>query len=162
MKTDRPLFYPIVLLLLVAFIGGVVWWGTPVFGASTETTLTVPILGNVTGPTETVYLAGLVRITSNATTTSTVGAKPVVLLIDFTKVSGLGLSTGATYVSNAQAAVIRPLAVRDEVEVAFPFFPSRTGGFLSARSAVATFSLSYNVTAGQLTAGTAVLATPKF
>jgi hypothetical protein len=166
MKTDRRLFYPVVLLLLVAFTGGALWWCMPALGASTTTTMTVPISGIVNGPTESVYLAGLVQITSNVTTASTVGtptgAPPVVLFIDFTKVTGRGLLTGATYVSNAQSMVVRPLAVLDVVEVAFPFFPSRLGGLLSARSALATFSLTYNVTAGQLTAGTAVFRTPNF
>ncbi len=164
MKTRRVLFTIFVLSLLAAIAVTLVGGSTPAVAASAPTTVVVPISGTVHGSPESVYLAGQAVITSTTATDSTSGLPlGVTLSIDLTNVSGQGLSTGTTYVSEAQSVTVRQLVASDLVEIAFPFFPSGPGGFLSARSALATFTLTYNVTTGQLTGGTAAaVTTPNF
>src|SRR5262249_3098344 len=149
--------------ILVASTATLVCGATPAVAASATSTLIVPIWGTVNGSPESVFLTGLATITSTAAIDTT-SRMPlgVTLLIDFTNVGGLGLSSGTTYVSTGQNVLVRPFVASDSIAITFPFFPSGPGGFLSARPALATFTLNYNATTGQLTAGTAALTTPNF
>ena len=83
----------------------------------------------------------------------------VVLSIDLSNVSGVGSSTGKTYVTSSRAILERRLTAADTVQVAFPFFPSG-GSAMSARVGMASFNLSYNVNTGMLTGATAGIASP--
>jgi len=86
----------------------------------------------------------------------------VILSIDLHNVTGKGLSTGATYVTKAQDELLRPLAPSDLVAIAFPFYPNTAVGFRSARAGLASFKLSFDVTTGNITGGTATVSTPSF
>lgn len=162
MKTRRALFMTIVLSLVAASTAILVQESASGGAASAPTTLFVPISGTVAGSPESVYLVGLAKITSTPAMSTSGLPLGVTLFVDFTNVVGHGLSSGTTYVSKAQSVVVRQFTASDLVEIAFPVFPSGPDGFLSARPALASFSLTYNVMTGQLTTGTAVLAAPNF
>jgi len=75
-------------------------------------------------------------------------------------VSGQGLSTGATYVTESQEEVMRPLVASDQVEITFPLYSEGLGGLTSARAGLASFTLTFDVGTGALTGGTATISTP--
>jgi hypothetical protein len=121
----------------------------------------VQVSGTVDGPSEPVYLSGSAHITSSLVRDPDFGRWPrVILSVDLGEVSGVGLSTGARYASSAEDTLIRRLAPSDQIELTFPFFPKGPGGASLARSALASFDLTFDVKTGQLTGGTASLTTP--
>jgi len=159
MKTRRPVFARVVILLLVAMLGGLLGGSR---WALADSTVDVAIFGTVDGAPEGVYVSGVAQITSKV---MKVGPKfnhprSVMLSIDLHNVSGQGLSTGATYVITGQDEVLRQLVASDLVEITFPLYPDEPGGFTSARAGLASFTLTFDVSTGALTGGTATVSTP--
>ena len=158
MKTRRPLF-AVVLSVLVAVIGGVVGGSSPalaVVSIASSGTTTIPYSGTVSGAPESVFLSGYVQIAMKVVRDPDFGKPPIVLLsIDLSKVSGVGLKTGTRYVTSGGQELIRPRVPTDVVEITFAFFPSGTGGFTRARQALASFTLNYDVSTGAFASGTA-------
>ncbi len=158
MKMRRRFFAPVVLSLLVGIMGGLVCGGTSALAAPSS--VVISIGGTVDGLPESVTFSGLAHVRSTVVRDPDFGSPPAVILaIDFLNVSGIGLSTGSKYVSGADDYVIRVLRPSDAIDVTFAFFPRGAGGFLSARSAVASFTLTFDNT-GKLTSGTATISTP--
>ncbi len=153
MKAHRPSSTPFVLSLLAGILAGVPSSGL----AGTPTTLVIPISGTVIELPENVSLSGVARITSTPVTQRTTDRPRVVLSIDLRDVSGQGLSTGTTYVSTGEADLTRLLVPSDLVEVTFALVPSGQGGMLSARRALASFTLTFDLTSGALTAASGTL-----
>jgi hypothetical protein len=160
MKTRRPLFPRVVIPLLVAMLGGLL--GGP--SARADSSVAIAISGTVDGSSESVYVSGLAQITSSLVKTDPRFNHPprVILSFDLHNVTGKGLSTGAMYVTKAQDEVLRPLAPSDLIAIAFPLYPNTTIGFRSARAGLASFNLSFDVTTGNITGGTATVSTPSF
>src|SRR3989442_917643 len=159
MKTRRPVFARVVILLLVAMLGGLLGGSR---WALADSSVAVAIFGTVDGAPEGVYVSGVAQITSKV---MKVGPKfnhprSVMLSIDLHNVSGQGLSTGATYVITGQDEVLRQLVASDLVEITFPLYPDEPGGFTSARAGLASFTLTFDVSTGALTGGTATVSTP--
>jgi hypothetical protein len=160
MKTRRPLFPRVVISLLAAMLGGLL--GGP--SALADSSVAIAISGTVDGSSESVYVSGLAQVTSTFVKADPTFNHParVILSFDLHNVTGKGLSTGATYVTKAQDEVLRPLAPSDLVAIAFPLYPNTTIGFRSARAGLASFNLSFDVTTGNITGGTATVSTPSF
>ena len=153
MNTHRSWSTPVVLSLLAGILAGVPSSGV----AATPTTLVIPLAGTVDGLPESVFLVGVARITSTPAADLNPGRPRVVLSIDLLAVSGQGLSTGTTYVSTGEANLTRLLVPSDLVEVTFALVPNGPGGILSARTALASLTLSFDLTSGALTAASGTL-----
>lgn len=107
--------------------------------------LDIPIGGTVDGFPESVALEGLAHVTMSVVRDPDFGGRPAVLLsIDLSNVFGVGLATGDSYVTSGEMSLIRPLVASDVIEVTFPILPDRPDGALSARPAVAFFTLDFD------------------
>ena len=157
MEMHRPVFAPIVVSLLVAMLGGLLGDSRP---ARADSSVAVAVFGTVDGAPERVYVSGVAQITSRLMKTGAKFNHPrsVMLYIDLHSVSGQGLSTGTTYVITGQDEVMRQLVASDLVEITFPLYPD--GGFTSARSGLASFTLTFDVSTGALTGGRATVSNP--
>ena len=154
MKRPRSLCL-IVLSLLVMIAGGLVGGESPavaVVSIASSNTTTVPYSGTVHGQPEDVYLSGLVQISTVVVRDPDFGKPPTVIVsIDFSNVTGQGLRTGMKYIAGGNQVLIRPLVNSDVVKVIFPFYPRGTNGTSGARSALASFTLTYDTTTGTST-----------
>ena len=161
MKMRGPVFARVVLSLLVAMLGGLLGGGT---SALADSSVAIAISGTVDGSPESVYVSGLAQITSTLVKADLTFNHPprVILSFDLHNVSGKGLSTGATYVTKTQDDMLRLLAPSDVVAITFPLYPNTAAGFRSARAGLASFKLSFDVTTGAITGGTATVSTPSF
>jgi len=159
MEIRRPVFARIVVSLLVVTLGGLLGDSRP---ALADSSVAVAIFGTVDGAPEGVYVSGVARITSRLMKTGAKFNHPrsVMLSIDLHDVSGQGLSTGAAYITESQEDVMRPLVASDLVEITFPLYPKGLGGLTSARAGLAAFTLTFDVSTGALTGGTATINTP--
>ena len=161
MKMRGPVFARVVLSLLVAMLGGLLGGGT---SALADSSVAIAISGTVDGSPESVYVSGLAQITSTFVKADLTFNHPprVILSFDLHNVSGKGLSTGAMYVTKTQDDMLRVLAPSDVVAITFPLYPNTAVGFRSARAGLASFNLSFDVTTGNITGGTATVSTPSF
>ena len=159
MEMHRPVFAPIVVSLLVAMLGGLLGDSRP---ARADSSVAVAVFGTVDGAPERVYVSGVAQITSRLMKTGAKFNHPrsVMLSIDLHEVSGQGLSTGATYVVTGQDEVLRQLVASDLVEITFALSPNGAEGLTSARAGLASFTLTFDVSTGALTGGTATVSTP--
>lgn len=163
MKSRRPRFTLFVLTLLVGIVGSPLWGDTPALAQSLTSSLTIPIAGTVNGLTESVSLSGSAEIVSTLVLDPLLGTLPRELIsIKLINVSGLGLSTGTSYVATGEDVLLRLLATSDLIEITFPFYPDTPDGASSARSALASITLNFDLLTGALTGGTAGFSTPSF
>jgi hypothetical protein len=157
---------PVALSLLVVVLSGLVWWaGTPARAAFAPTIALIPASGIVTGQPESVKFSGQAQVSSELVLdTSKFNLPPAVILtFDLSNVSGTGSSTGAKYTAGGNGTnVYRQLISNDTVEITFPFSRGTTVSMSSARSAVASFALSFDMSTGAITKGTANIAGPSF
>jgi hypothetical protein len=108
------------------------------------------------GDPENVLLLGSVQIDTVVVRDPDFGAPPIVLLsIDFSNVSGVGLKTKTKYVTSGGQDLVRPLVAKDVVDVTFAIFPDNDTGFTSARPALASLTLHYNLRQEAFVSGTA-------
>ena len=154
MKRRRPSSTPVVLSLIAGISAALVGGSSPARAAVSTTpsaTTMVSYWGTVDGLPESVFLSGPVQITTTVVRDPDFGKPPSVLLsIDLSNVSGVGVSTGTRYITSGTQNLIRPLVATDVVEMTFPFFPSGAGGAARARSALASFTIKYNVSTGSV------------
>jgi len=159
MKTRRPLFTAVVLSLMVGIAGGLAGGSSPahaIVSIASSGMNTILYAGTVNGPPESVFLAGLAQIRFVVVRDPDFGKPPAVRLdIDLSNVFGVGLTTGTRYVTSGRQNLIRPLVATDVVDITFPFFPSGPGGFALARQALASFTVTYDVSTGRVTSATA-------
>jgi hypothetical protein len=143
-----------------------VWWAGPSARAAFAPTIAlIPVSGIVTGQPESVKFSGQAQVSSELVLdTSRFHVAPaVILIIDLSKVTGTGSSTGAKYTAGGDGTpVYRQLVSNDTVEITFPFSRGATVGMSSVRSGVATFALSFDMNTGAITKGTANIASPAF
>jgi hypothetical protein len=157
METHRRTSAVFILSLLAAIL---VMTRADVPAAALATTVTVPIAGTVDGGPESVSLSGSIRITSTFVADPLLDAPRERLAIKVVNVSGVGLTTGAKYIATGESNLVRRLALLDQFEIMVPFFPAARGP-LSARSAMASLTLRFDLTTGALTKATARLSAPK-
>jgi len=135
----------------------------PDAGAQTTfSTATVNVSGTVSGQPESVAFSGRVTIASRVVASERVAneAAAVMLDIDLSGLSGVGLSTRTKYVTSARELPLRRLTTTDLVEISFPFHPAGSDPLVTSRTGVAMFSLLYDVNTGVLTAASANLSGP--
>lgn len=165
MNRRRSLWTSAVLSLLVGLAAAMASGGSSpalaVVSNSPLGTTAISYSGTVHGQPENVFLSGLIQVTRTVVRDPDFGTPPKVLYqIDFSNVTGQGMKTGAKYLTSGNQVLIRPLVATDVVDVTFDFFPSG-GSILAARSALASFTFNYNVTAGTATgASTSPAVTP--
>jgi hypothetical protein len=166
MKIRQLSVSPVVLSFLVAVLSGLVWWdGTPARAASAPTIALVPAWGIVRGDPENVVFSGEAQVSSELVLDTSKFHKPtsVNLIIDLSKVSGTGASTGAKYAAGGkETSVFRRFVSTDTVEITFPFSRGTTMGMASVRTAVASFALTFDLNTGAITKGNANIAAPNF
>ena len=158
MKTHRAMF-AVVLSLLVGMVGALAGSTSPALAVvsigATGATM-IAYSGTVGGPPEAVALYGFVGVTTKVVRDPDFGKPPIVLLnVDFSGVTGVGLITKAKYVTSGGQDLIRPLVPVDVVDVTFAVFPGTAGGQARARAALASLTLSYDTGSGALTAAAA-------
>jgi hypothetical protein len=139
--------------LLVAGLAG----GVPAAHAAQD--IVVPITGIVSGQPESVSFSGQAQINCRLVRDPDFGRPSVLLRIDLSGVSGVGSSTNASYVVSSMELVQRRLARSHVVVVTFPFAAADGSG--TPRSAVAAFTLDFDVNTGGVT-GTGTVLTPRF
>ena len=83
------------------------------------------------------------------------------IAITLVDVSGVGLTSGAKYVAVGEDRLLRRLALSDQIEIMFPFYRATPDGRLSARSAMASITLKFDLPTGALTGATATFSSPK-
>src|SRR2546422_9186966 len=171
MKMVRLSVTPIVLSFFAVVVAGLLWWaGAPARAAFAPTIALIPVSGIVTGQPESVKFSGQAQASSELVvdTSRFHRAPAVILIIDLSKVSGTGSSTGAKYTAGGDGTpVYRQLASNDTVEIAFAFSRGRTmsvspTGMPPLRSGVVTFALSFDTNTGAITKGTDNIASPAF
>ncbi len=118
--------------------------GTKTTTASSGTVSTSPEAVSCTGPLK----------ISAVTVRDPVMPPGVVFSFDSRGLSCVGLTSKIAYINSGQANLTRPLVPTDVVETTFAFYQNVPGGYLKARTAVATLNVSYNTTTGALTSAT--------
>jgi len=167
MKMPRLPVTHVLLSLLVVVLAGLAWWAGPpaARAAAAPNVALIPVSGIVSTQPESVAFSGQAQVSSELVLdTSKFNLPPAVILtIDLSNVSGTGSSTGAKYVAGGNGTnVYRRLVSAATVEITFPFSRGTTMSMSSARSGVATFALSFDMSTGAITKGTANIASPAF
>lgn len=154
MKSLRALYLVVLSLAMAAWlIGGE---RTGVVSAATPNTTTVAYSATVHGQPEDVQLSGSVLISTLVVRDPDFGRPPkVIVTVDFSNVTGQGLSTKTKYVAGGNQVLTRPLVSPDVIRVVFPFYARGTNGTTGARSAEASFTLSYDLATGTPTGAAA-------
>ena len=160
MKIRRSLYTFVELWLLVAILGGMIWWGsTPAGAKQTTSTTSVPVIGKVTGYPETVSFSGKARVSTTLVTDPDFGTPPsVVISIDLSTVRAVGASTKKKYVISGPQIMTRTLASSDFVDFTFSFLASDAPS--SVRTGNASFSPIYKGASAGLRPATVTISTP--
>jgi len=160
MKIRRSLFTSVELWLLVAILGGMIWWdSTPAGAKETTSTTSVPVTGKVTGYPETVFFSGKAQVSTTLVTDPDFGTPPsVVISIDLSTVRAVGASTKKKYVISGPQIMLRTLASSDFVDFTFSFLAS--GAPASVRTGNASFSPIYKGASAGLRLATVTISTP--
>ncbi len=105
------------------------------------------LVGAPSAQTEMVKFAGTASVTGRVLLDPVFNGPPVLeLVIDLTALTGVGSSTGLSYVSLGNTVIQRPLKAVDVVQITFPFYVDGDPG--SARSGLATLNVTYSEAAG--------------
>jgi len=157
---------PAVLSFLVVVLSGLVLLvGGPARAASVPTVALIPTSGIVSGQPESVKFSGQAQVSSELVVdTSKFKVPPAVILtFDLSNVTGTGSATGAKYAVGGKGTnVYRQLVSADTVEITFPFSRGTAVSTSSVRSGVVSFTLSFDLTTGAITKGTASIVAPNF
>jgi hypothetical protein len=115
--------------------------------------------GTLPGGSEAVTCAGPVKITAMVVKDPSMLPNSIVSL-DTRSLTCTGAKTGARYLNSGQATLTRLLGPTDQVQTAISLYPNTPTGFMQARTGLATFNLSYNVTTGSLVGVSGTLTGP--
>jgi len=140
-------------------MGGLVWGGAPAHAASAS--MLIPLTGTVTSFSDTITLVGLASIRSTLLPGDADTPAGVDLSFDILSAGGTGLR-GTKFASIGEVKRVRLLNRSDQVDITFPIYPIVPGGINLARSALASFTLSFDATTGQLTGAHGKITTPVF
>jgi len=170
MKTPRSLS-TLVLTLVGGALAGLLLAATPAHAQATATsTYTVTTSGTLgtaapagtktvaPGATEAVSCTGPLKI-SAVTVRDPVLPPSVIFSLDTRGLSCVGQTSKIAYVNSGQANLTRPLVANDVIETTFAYYQNVAGGYLKARTAVATLNVSYDTTTGAVTGATGTIKT---
>ena len=110
--------------------------------------------GTIAPATEAISCTGTVKVSSMSVTDPVLGPQ-VVVWLDTTALSCVGVTTKTTYLNSGQGNLTRPLVATDVLKMTFALYPNTAGGYLKARTGMVTANLSFNTTTGALTAASA-------
>ena len=154
MKKMHRAYIAVLLAFVVTVVTGMLGWGKVLAQpAPIEKTVVAAVIGAIggsAGSAEPVIFTGQASISGKVVHDTVFGAPPVLeISVDFSQISGKGLRSGKTYLVSSQVILHRPLIAFDPIEVSFPFFAD--GDMLSARSALAHFSVLFSAARGMTT-----------
>jgi len=158
MRTRRTKSALVVLSILAAIL---LAGSGDVPAAALATSVTIPIAGTVDGTPESVSLSGSLSIVSTVVIDPLLASPKERIAIKLVDVSGVGLTSGTKYVAVGEDRLVRLLTLSDQVDIMFPFYPATPDGRLSARSAMASITLKFDLLTGALTGATATFSSPK-
>jgi hypothetical protein len=181
MKTRGALLKGSLLAAAAAIAGGALWVReTPAqvdatssaLTVDTSTALAVPatqiqrpwsnrfvvVSGVVSGTPESVSFTGVARVGARLAPDPDFGFPSLVMTIDLTGITGVGLSTRTKYAIGGPEIVQRRLAATHLVDITFPFYQSGTDGSSGARSGAASFALDVDTASGSVTSATGSIA----
>jgi hypothetical protein len=173
MKTRRFLSTA-ALWLAGGAAGGLLLAATPAHAQATaSSTYTVAVTGTLGAPSpggtaaspgalpvaqEAVTCTGPLKL-SAVTVRDSIMPPSVVFSFDSRGLSCVGQTSKIAYLNSGQANLTRPLVPTDVIETTFAFYQNVPGGYLKARTAVATLNVSYNTTTGALASATGSIKT---
>jgi len=170
MKTRRS-FLTVVLSLVGAAVGGLLLTATPAHAQATaSSSYTVAVSGTLgtttktgaaspgTGATapEAVSCTGPLKL-SAVTVRDPIMPPSVVFSFDSRGLSCVGQTSKIAYLNSGQANLTRPLVANDVVETTFAYYQNVAGGYLKARTAVATLNVFYDTTIGAITSASGAI-----
>ena len=109
-----------------------------------------------TPQTEMISCTGTVKVSTVSVSDPALGPQ-VVVSLDTTALSCVGQSTKTTFLNSGQGNLTRPLVANDVLKMTFAVYPNTAGGYLKARTGMATANLSFNTTTGALTAASVTI-----
>jgi len=170
MKTRRFLSTA-VLWLAGGAAGGLLLAATPAHAQATaSSTFSVPVSGTLgtpapagtktvaSGAAETVTCTGPLKLSAVAVK-DPIMPPSVVFSFDARGLSCVGQTSKIAYVNSGQANLTRPLVANDVIETTFAYYQNVAGGYLKARTAVATLNVSYDTTTGAITSASGTIGT---
>jgi hypothetical protein len=119
--------------------------------------ITPSVRGVVTAANaESVTCSGSVSVTAKAVTPTNAAVTPtsIVVGVDARGLTCTGVTSGASYANTGVANLTRVLVSQDVIQTTFAVYPDVPGGFRSARTALLTLNLTYNVSTGAISGGT--------
>ena len=170
MKTRRSLSIT-VLRLVGGALGGLLLTATAARAQATaSSSYTVAVSGTLgtttktgaaspgTGATapEAVSCTGPLKINA-VTVRDPIMPPSVVFSFDSRSLSCVGQTSKIAYINSGQANLTRPLVASDVVETTFAYYQDVAGGYLKARTAVATLNVSYDTTTGAVTSASGTI-----
>jgi hypothetical protein len=127
-----------------------------------SSSVTVPVAGIVNGRPESVSLSGSVTIVSRLSSDPLLGeAMRNRVTIKLVNVSGVGMTSGTSYVATGENTEMRLAAAADQFDVMFPFYRNTPAGPMAARSGTLSITLKVNLANGKIGGATASIATPR-
>jgi hypothetical protein len=110
--------------------------------------------GTIASATEAISCTGTVKVSSMSVTDPVLGPQ-VVVWLDTTALSCVGVTSKTTYLNSGQGNLTRPLVATDVLKMTFALYPNTAGGYMNARTGMVTANLTFNTTTGALTAASA-------
>lgn len=109
--------------------------------------LTVAVRDTIRGGTENIAFGGTITIAAKLIDDVQFRSPLALqLVIDFSNVTGTGVTSGKKYATAAQVVLHRPLLATDPIQASFPYYPDNN--MLAARTALASFSVSFRAPTG--------------
>jgi hypothetical protein len=120
----------------------------------TASRTTVAADGTIIPAPEAISCTGTVKVSSMAASDAVLGPQ-VVVWLDTTALSCVGVTSKTTYLNSGQGNLTRPLVATDVLKMTFALYPNTAGGYMNARTGMVTANLTFNTTTGALTAASA-------
>jgi hypothetical protein len=128
--------------------------------AALTASITIPISGIVDGQPESVSLSGNLLIESTLVQDPLLTTPKERLTFKLVSVTGVGMTSGQKYVATGEDRLLRLLALSDHLDLMFPFY-RQSDGPRSARAAMASITLKFDLVTGAVTGVTATFTSPK-